>query len=147
MLVRPARGGRPHSVTAYWRRSARRFFCALLAASLPLHGCSRGAASPNLNVIWTLSPPAPTVGPAALSVVLRDRAGAPVKNAAVRLEGQMTHAGMTPVLATATERAPGVYDLSFAFTMAGDWALLVTATLPDGTRVEHRIDVANVKPS
>jgi hypothetical protein len=59
----------------------------------------------------------------------------------------MTHAGMAPVFASATERTAGVYDLSFAFTMPGDWALLLSVTLPDGTRIERRIDVANVRPS
>jgi hypothetical protein len=59
----------------------------------------------------------------------------------------MTHAGMAPVLANASERAPGVYDLPFAFTMQGDWVLLVSAVLKDGARVEQRIDVAGVRPS
>jgi hypothetical protein len=59
----------------------------------------------------------------------------------------MTHAGMAPVQADASERAPGVYDLTFAFTMQGDWVLLVSAVLKDGTRVEQRIDVAGVRPS
>ncbi len=59
----------------------------------------------------------------------------------------MSHAGMAPVLANATESAPGVYDLRFAFTMQGDWVLLVAAVLPDGTRIERRVDVGNVRPS
>jgi len=59
----------------------------------------------------------------------------------------MTHAGMAPVMAAAVERAPGIYEAEFAFTMRGDWVLLVSVTLPDGARVERRIDVANVRPS
>jgi hypothetical protein len=59
----------------------------------------------------------------------------------------MSHAGMAPVFADGVERAPGVYELSFALTMRGDWALLVSATLAGGARVERRIDVANVRPS
>jgi len=54
---------------------------------------------------------------------------------------------MAPVLADATETAPGVYDLRFAFTMQGDWVLLVSAVLPGGARLERRIDVANVRPA
>ena len=65
----------------------------------------------------------------------------------MRIEGHMTHAGMAPLMAEAVERAPGVYDAAFAFTMQGDWVLLVSVNLPDGTRVERRIDVANVRPS
>jgi hypothetical protein len=30
--------------------------------------------------------------------------------------------------------------------MAGDWVLVIVATLPDGQRVERRIDVPNVGP-
>jgi hypothetical protein len=59
----------------------------------------------------------------------------------------MSHVGMAPVLADASEREQGVYRVPFAFTMRGDWALLVTIVLPDGVRVERRIDVANVKPA
>ena len=60
----------------------------------------------------------------------------------------MTHpghgAGRWP---TRGERGAGVYEVPFAFTMPGDWVLLVYAALPDGARVERRIDVANVRPS
>jgi hypothetical protein len=146
MLVRDPRGGCPHRVIASWRWSTARIIVALLVASLPSLGCRhRGQAQSHLTFAWTLTPSAPAVGPVSLVITLRDAAGAPVKDATVRLEGHMSHAGMTPVFAHATERAPGVYDLLFAFTMQGDWALLVTAALPDGTRLERRIDVANVR--
>jgi hypothetical protein len=54
---------------------------------------------------------------------------------------------MAPVVAAAQEHEPGVYDVPFAFTMQGDWVLLVSVALPDGGRVERRIDVANVRPA
>jgi hypothetical protein len=54
---------------------------------------------------------------------------------------------MAPVQETATERGPGVYEVSFAFTMPGDWVLLLSATLTDGARVERRVDVPHVRPS
>lgn len=146
MLVRAAHGGRPHRVIARWRWSTAHLIVALLVISLPSVGCrNRGQANSNLNLAWTLSPSAPAVGPASLAITLRDPSGTPVRSATVRLEGHMSHPGMAPVFANATERAPGVYDLPFAFTMAGDWALLVTVTLPDGTRTERRIDVAKVR--
>jgi len=65
----------------------------------------------------------------------------------VKLEAHMSHAGMAPVLANASEGTAGLYAVPFTFTMQGDWVLLVSAVLPDGTRVERRIDVANVRPS
>jgi hypothetical protein len=64
----------------------------------------------------------------------------------MRLEAHMSHPGMAPAVADAVERGSGVYDMPFRFTMAGDWVLLVSATLPHGERIERRIG-ANVLPS
>lgn len=148
MLVRAAHGGRPHRVISSWRRSASRIIVALFAVSLPINGCSsRGNLGPAVVVTSTLSPAVPVVGPAVLTVGVRDRAGAPVTKVAVRLEGHMSHAGMTPVLAHGTEREPGIYDVPFAFTMAGDWVLLVTATVGREGPVETRVNVPNVRAS
>lgn len=65
----------------------------------------------------------------------------------MRLEGHMSHAGMAPVQAEAAERAPGIYEIPFSFSMQGDWILLLSAVMTDGTRLERRIDVAHVRPS
>jgi hypothetical protein len=74
------------------------------------------------------------VGPAAIEVVVR-RDGAPVDDAAVQVTGDMTHAGMVPVVATATARGDGVYlSEGFAFDMAGDWIITADVTHPDGRR-------------
>jgi hypothetical protein len=80
-----------------------------------------------------------------LTVTLRDHEGRAVTGARVRLEGYKSHPGMTPAVADAPEPNPGVYVALFNFSMAGDWVLLVSAALPDGERVEERIDVANVR--
>ena len=123
------------------------FGLALLAASLS-SGCGRRHPSgPTVDLTWSLRPQPPIVGPAILTVTLRDTHGAPLTGARVLLEAHMSHAGMAPVFAGGVERAPGTYELSFALTMRGDWALLVSATLADGARVERRIDVAKVRPS
>lgn len=120
----------------------------LAAVSLSHAACGRTArVDPHVELTWTLRPAAATVGPAALTLTVRTSSGEPISGATVRVEGHMTHAGMAPVIAQAIERAPDIYEAAFAFTMPGDWALLVTAVLPDGTRVERRIDVPNVRPS
>ena len=98
-------------------------------------------------MVWTLKPSPPVVGATILTVTLRGPSGDAVKGATVRLEAHMSHPGMAPVVADARERAPGVYDLPFGFTMPGDWVLVVSATLPAGGRVERRIDVRNVRPA
>jgi hypothetical protein len=99
------------------------------------------------NMTWTLNPAPAVVGPATLLVHFTHKTNGQVTGASVRLEGFMSHAGMAPVLATATERTPGAYEIPFTFTMQGDWVLLVRGELPGGHRVEQRIDVANVRPS
>jgi hypothetical protein len=120
---------------------------ALLAASALCSACGRPSqTSQALDVAWTLSPATAVVGPATLNIRINRQSG-PVIGATVKLEGHMSHAGMAPVLATATEPAPGIYEVPFSFTMAGDWVLLISGVLPDGSRVERRIDVANVRPA
>lgn len=88
---------------------------------------------------------APALGPAPLVVTLDD-AGEPVTGATVEVAGDMTHAGMQPVLRTAVESEPGRYRADdFAFTMAGDWIITLTATTADGRRVVGEL-FTNVPP-
>ena len=120
----------------------------LVAPGLLLGACGRATRhAPPLDVTWSLAPTPPVVGSSTLTVTLRNPAGAPVNGADVRLEADMSHAGMAPVFADAAERGDGVYEIPFSFTMRGDWVLLVSVALPDGARLERRIDVANVRPS
>jgi hypothetical protein len=133
-------------VTSARRLRARHLGLLALAAGLAGGACGRAAVTgPQPDLAWTLSPGTPVAGPATLTVTLRTPAGAPVAGARIRLEGHMSHPGMAPVVADGTEREPGVYAIPFTFTMPGDWALLVSATLADGARVERRIDVAGVQ--
>lgn len=118
----------------------------ILAAALVINACGRSPRSDQPNLTWTLDPAASVVGPAVLRVQIQQPSG-PVAGATVKLEAHMSHAGMAPVLANAIERAPGLYEVPFTFTMQGDWVLLVSGVLPDGVRVERRIDVANVRPA
>jgi hypothetical protein len=101
----------------------------LLAAGLLAAGCDgRSAANSEADVAWTLRPAPPIVGPASLAVTLRSRNGELVTGAQVHLEAHMSH------------------EIPFSFTMAGDWAVIVAATMPHGERIERRVDVANVRP-
>jgi len=128
-------------------RRARPAVAALLAAGL-WSGCARGTAvSSRVDVISRLSPAAPSVGPAILTIILHDPKGDAIRGATVRLEAHMSHPGMAPIVADGREQNPGVYDLPFTFTMQGDWALLVSVQLPGGERLARRIDVANVRPA
>lgn len=89
-------------------------------------------------------PDAPTVGPADVTVHVTD-GGAPVEGARVDVTGDMTHAGMEPVIDAATGGEGGRYRTSdFAFTMAGDWIVTAEVTLPDGdtVRAEAHLQVS-----
>ena len=80
----------------------------------------------------------PMVGPATVLVyVLEDGEG--VSGAEIEVTGDMTHAGMMPVIAEAVEAEPGLYRTEdFRFTMGGDWILTAEITLPDGASATTR---------
>ncbi|MCB0181714.1 MAG: FixH family protein, partial [Anaerolineae bacterium] len=83
--------------------------------------------------------------PAAVVIQLTDEAGQPLAGAKVELEGNMSHAGMTPVFSQAKEIEPGQYEAPLEFTMGGDWFILVKVTLPDGRQLERQVDVPGVE--
>jgi hypothetical protein len=119
--------------------AGRRAVLFTLALTLLVAGC-RGApetGDPSLVLEVAISPTPPAVGPARLIITLHDTAGVPLEGAEIRVEGNMSHAGMVPVLATAEEEGEGRYAVpDFRFTMAGDWILTTRATLPDDRWVQ-----------
>ncbi len=80
-------------------------------------------------------------------ITLRDDMNAPVVGAKLRLEGHMSHPGMTPVVTKVTERGAGEYEARIQFSMAGDWVLVLTGELPGGDRVTRQLDVVGVRPA
>jgi hypothetical protein len=80
-------------------------------------------------------------------ITLRDISrNAPIDGARLRLEGHMSHPGMTPVTTTVIERSPGEYEAQLRLSMAGDWVLVLTGDLPDGRRLTRQLDVVGVRP-
>ena len=117
------------------------------AAAVLAAGC-RGplGATPDVLVEHEISPQPPRVGPAVFNLSLTDAASSkPLGGARVRLEGNMTHAGMPPAFAEASELGPGRYRATLEFTMGGDWVVTVHAALPDGRKLERRFDVKGVR--
>jgi hypothetical protein len=80
-----------------------------------------------------------------MTLSLKDAAAEPVAGAHITLEGDMSHPGMAPVFGEANEVAPGRYQGHIEFAMAGDWVVLVHATLANGQRLERQIDVKGVE--
>lgn len=73
------------------------------------------------------------VGPATVVVYLLED-GEGVSGAEVEVTGDMTHAGMAPVIAETVEAEPGLYRTEgFEFTMGGDWILTAEIAMPDGS--------------
>jgi hypothetical protein len=102
---------------------------ALVACDPP----SEGDADPRRPIAVALLEAPARVGPAVVEV-RPQLDGAAVAGATVRVVGDMTHAGMVPVVADATDVGGGVYRTSgFLFDMAGDWVVSVDVTYPDGT--------------
>jgi YtkA-like len=129
--------------------SVRRLFPTLfLLAMMPASGCSGGGtrqAGADVKVDLALRPDPPKVGAATAIVTLTDRDGQPIRGATVKLEGNMNHAGMTPVFADAREMEPGHYEASLEFTMGGDWFVLIEAALADGSKLSRKTDIRGVK--
>ncbi len=109
-------------------------------------GCRRsGQDLSDVGVSLVVNPNPPQVGKALVTLMLSDSAGQPITGAKVEFEGNMSHAGMAPTLAQPTEVAPGRYEAPLEFNMAGDWFILVRATLPDGRKLERQVDVPGVE--
>lgn len=116
-----------------------------LAASIA--GCRASDPSEAINAAWTVDPSPPAAGQAlVVRVTLTDR-DRPVTGAKLRLEGQMSHPGMAPVISDLVERGNGTYEGHLQLTMAGDWVLVVTGELAGGQRLTKQLDIPGVPPA
>lgn len=79
-----------------------------------------------------------------LDLALTDPDGKPVTQAHVSVEADMSHAGMSPVLAGAVETQPGRYRSALNLDMPGDWVVLLHGTTAEGRKFEEQFDVPGV---
>lgn len=138
----------PHQHPRQTALRARRGAVCLLGAMLLvlLAGCGRmqkaePAAPDSYAVTLATAPASPIVGNGEVTVTLHDAAGKPVDNAQLAIEANMSHAGMTPVLADGATGKDGVCHVPLTWTMAGDWVVDVKCTLPDGQKITRRFPV------
>ncbi len=119
----------------------------ILLLALALAAC-RGDPPPNdvpIQVNVSVAPTPPIVGPVRMVITITDDDGEPVEDAEVRVEGTMTHAGMTPVHATASHQGQGRWVVpEFDFTMSGDWILITRVRLPDGREAVRQREMSVV---
>lgn len=117
----------------------------LICIALALGGCQRASQqtdeAPEISLALAVESNPPVVGASTLRFTLKDASGQPIDGGTLDIRGDMSHAGMPPVLATVATSRDGVYTVPFTWTMAGDWFLTVDVRLPDGTAFTQRFDL------
>jgi hypothetical protein len=104
----------------------------------------RSQSSQEVFVAHEVLPQPPRVGHAVIVLRVTSASRKPLMGARIRLEGNMSHAGMSPVFADTLEVAPGDYRANIELAMAGDWVILVHLTLPDGAKLERQFEIKGV---
>ena len=119
---------------------------ALCAGLVIVQACGQQESkSPDLTFAHEISPQPPRVGKVTITLNIKDGSGAPFAGARLNLEGNMSHAGMVPVFADASEIGPGSYRSVMDLSMAGDWNVTVHVTLSDGRKLDHEFEIRGVK--
>lgn len=98
----------------------------------------------DLTLTHEVSPQPPRIGPLTITLKVADASGKPATGIRMKVEGNMSHAGMTPVFADAKETDPGRYSSTMELSMAGDWYVVVHMTLPDGRKLERQFEINGV---
>ena len=117
----------------------------LISCRPPTNSSSTSSSSSNSGMVRVELAENPIMGESPISVFILDGAEG-VSGAEVEITGDMTHAGMVPVIVTAVESEAGLYLADdFAFTMAGDWIVTTEITLPDGKKLmdETKVTVSS----
>ncbi|HLM24407.1 MAG TPA: FixH family protein [Pyrinomonadaceae bacterium] len=117
----------------------------VLFVMLLAFACQKTAKPPDITLQYEIVPQPPRVGTVIINLKLTDRNGTPVSGARVDLEGNMSHAGMSPVNREAKEIETGKYSGTLQLPMAGDWIVLVHITLSDGQKLQRQIEVSGVR--
>ncbi|MCW5819751.1 MAG: FixH family protein [Trueperaceae bacterium] len=108
----------------------------LLSALLALAACKPPGDRAEGGAIKVTARLAGEAHPGIVPVVIEvSEGGVPVLGAKVEVEGDMTHPGMAPAMATATEVGGGTYRVDdLVLGMAGDWIVSVNVTTSGGQR-------------
>lgn len=80
------------------------------------------------------------VGKTTLFITIHDAEDNLINDAIVSIKGDMTHAGMQPVLGETSTATNGIYSIPYEWTMAGDWIITIDVTFADGTHTSQRFD-------
>lgn len=83
----------------------------------------------------------PPAGDGQLTFRVSDENDRPIDSAALKIRADMTHAGMLPIAASTATGEAGVYRIPVRWTMAGEWIIIVEATLGDGRQATRSFDM------
>lgn len=100
-----------------------------------------------VTITHEVLPQPPRVGQVEIKLRVTDASRKPLGAARIKLEGNMSHAGMSPVFVDTLEVASGEYRANMNLSMAGDWVILVHLTLPDGAKLERQFEIKGVAPA
>jgi hypothetical protein len=122
----------------------------ILASSLCLlaqfGGCSKPNREPgNENFKYESQPNPPHIGLNTFVVKLTEKNGSPSIGANIRIEGDMSHAGMSPSVTELKEVGAGTYRGDLNLAMRGDWILEFHIVLADGRKMKREAQLKNVK--
>ncbi len=109
-----------------------------------ISGCTRTSHQNKTAVakIGLTTIPFPAVmGDTRLVLHVTDQQDQPINNAELSIKGDMSHAGMVPILTKATSAENGYYEVPIMWTMSGDWRVQVEAHLADGTVAKQHFDL------
>jgi len=117
----------------------------VVLAAYHASGCRKPVAAPVVAIEREIDPWPARVGSSLVTLKLSDAGGSAVSGARVKLEGDMAHPGMKPEFGDTSEIGPGRYQGRLAFTMPGDWVMVVHVTLAGGQTLERQLDVKGVR--
>lgn len=121
-----------------------------LTALLLVCGCAAacGRQASDISATWIIEPTPPVAGAATLvRLTLRQVDGTAVRGAKLKIEGHMSHPGMTPVVADVVDGGNGSYQARLHLSMSGDWVFIVSGELADGRRLTKDVAVPSVRPA
>lgn len=119
-------------------------FVILIVGLVLLSGCKRASRQNETAVakIGLTTIPFPAVmGNTRLVLRVTDLQDEPINNARLSIKGDMSHAGMVPILAEATSAENGYYEVPIEWTMAGDWSVQVEVHLADRLVANQHFDL------
>src|SRR5580658_9208046 len=118
----------------------------LFVANLQANGCSKSSSAPNDSVFtWESDPKPPRVGPNTFTIKLAGSDGKMLAGAHISLEGDMSHAGMSPAFGEAKEVTPGQYQGKLGLNMRGDWIVSFHIVLTDGRTFDRQVKIQDLQ--